>query len=348
MLKADLRSRALVFPDLGALFGGARKTSGVASPKQVAVARQMRAEARVFPTATLNFERIRKLDADVTYKADSITQAPINLRSGSTRVKLNAGLLRAEPLELSLPQGRINGWIQLNGREKDAITDLDLRLSNARLEHIVPVTFQGKTPFAGPLVGRVKLHGVGDSVHDALGDSNGEMMIVVPGGEIRQALAELAGVNVIKGLGLLFAKNEQTTPIRCAVAHFDAKGGVMSADRLVIDTGPVRIDGGGVINLDQETLRFRVRGHPKKFQLVRLLAPITVSGPILHPKPSVETGQAIAQGGVAVALASVLSPLAAILPFVDAGLAKEANGADLLSEGKAAGAPVAKAQVAAR
>ncbi|MFL5296498.1 MAG: AsmA family protein [Phenylobacterium sp.] len=348
LLKANLHSRSLVFPDLGALFGGGPKVSRVASPKQVAVARTMQAQARIFPVATLNFDRIRKLDADVTYKATTITQAPISLRAGSTRVKLNAGVLRAEPLELELPQGRINGWIQLDGRKTDAVTDLDLRLSNARLEHIIPVQFQGTTPFAGTIVGRVKLHGVGDSVHDAVGDANGEMMVVVPGGEIRQSLAELAGVNVIKGLGLLFAKDQKTTPIRCAVAHFDAKGGVMSADRLVIDTGPVRIDGGGVINLDKEALAFRVQGHPKKFQLIRLLAPITVSGPILHPKPGVETGKAVAQGGIAAALATVVSPLAAILPFIDAGLAKDANCAALVSEGKASGAPVAKAQVAAR
>ena len=347
-LTANLRSEHLSFPDLGALFGGTRKTGRVASPKQVAVARRMQAEARIFPEATLNFERIRKLDADVTYKAASIKDAPINLRAGSTRVKLNAGLLKADPLELDLPQGRISGQIALDGRKTDAVTDLDLRLSNARLENLLPVTFQGSTPFAGSIVGRVKLHGTGDSVHDAFGDADGEMMVVVPGGEIRQSLAELAGVDVIKGLGLLFSKNQTSTQLRCAVAHFNAKGGVMSADRLVIDTAPVLIDGGGVINLDKETMAFRARGHPKKFQLVRLLAPITLSGPILHPKPGVEKGSAIAQGGVAVALAGVLSPLAAILPFVDAGLAKNADCAGLMAEGKAQGAPVKAAAAAGR
>ena len=340
MLTANLVSRRLVFPDLGALFGGARRAGKIASPNQVAVARKMQAEARIFPVATLNFDKIRKIDADVTYKADTITQAPINLRSGSTRVNLNAGLLRAEPLSLDLPQGRITGWVQLNGRSQTAVTDLDLRLANARLETLVPVSFQGRRPFAGSVVGRAKLHGVGDSVHDAMGDADGEIMVVAPGGEIRRSLAELAGVDLIKGLGLLFAKDQSTTPIRCAVGHFRVKGGVASADRLVVDTGPVLIDGSGVMNFDTETLAFRLRGHPKKFQLVRLLAPITVSGPMLHPRPGVEKGKAIAQGGAALALGAVLSPLAALLPFVDAGLAKDANCQALMAQGKAAGAPV--------
>ncbi|HEX4713009.1 AsmA family protein [Phenylobacterium sp.] len=342
-LTANLRSQSLDFPDLGALFGGGPKHGKVASPSQIAVAQKLQAEQRIFPDATLNFARIRGLDADVTYKAASITDAPIHLRSASTHVKLNAGLLRADPLDLTLPQGQIVGTAQLDGRKANAVTDLDLRLSNARLENLLPVRFQGSVPIAGALVGRVRLHGTGDSVHDAMGDANGEMMIVVPGGEIRQSLAELAGVDVVKGLGLLFSKNQTTAPIRCAVAHFKANGGVMTADQLVIDTGPVLIGGGGTINLDTEKLTFKVQGRPKKFQLVRLLAPITVDGPIRSPKVGVEKGRAIAQAGVAVGLGVLLSPLAALLPFVDAGLAKDANCASLLAEGAAKGVPLKSA-----
>lgn len=346
-LTADLQSRSLDFPDLGPLFGGARTHGKVASPMQVEVASKMRAEARIFPDATLNFSRIRGLDADVSYKADSITGTPLKLKSGSVRVRLDAGLLRAEPIELDLPQGRIAGYLQLDGRKDDAATDLDLRLVNARLENLLTLRFQGAAPFIGPVVGRVKLHGTGDSVHDAMADAYGEALVVTPGAEIRQSLAELAGVDVIKGLGLLFAKNQATTPIRCGVVHFTGKGGVLSADRLIVDTAPVLIDGGGFVNLDTETLGFTVRGHPKKFQLLHVLAPINVSGPMLSPKLSVQKGGAIAQAGVAVALAAVLTPAAALLPFVDVGLTKDANCAGLLADGKAQGAPVKPAPSAA-
>ncbi len=346
-MTAELRSRNLDFPDLGALFGGARKTGPVASPKQKSVAQAMQAQARLFPDATLDFSKIRAVDADVTFKADAITHAPIPLRSASTRVKLTAGLLRAEPLELDLPQGKVTGFVQLDGRKTNAITDLDLRLSNGRLENLVPVKFQGVQPFAGAVVARAKLHGSGDSVHDAMGDADGEVMIVVPNGQIQRTVAELAGVDAIKGLGLLLSKDQTTTPIRCGVMHFTGRGGVLSADRLIVDTDPVLISGGGVINLDKETLGFSVKGHPKKFQLVHLLVPITVSGPLLSPKVSIHKGGAIAQGGVAVALATVLSPVAVLLPFIDAGLAKDANCAGLVAEGKAEGAPVKAGTVTA-
>ncbi len=346
-LTADLRSQSLDFPDVGPLFGGARKTGPVASPQQKAVAQTMQAEARIFPDATLNFSRIRGLDADVSYRAASITGAPIHLRAGSVRVKLAAGLLRAEPLDLDLPQGHILGFVQLDGRKTDAITDMDLRLAGGRLETLVPVKFQGAAPLVGPLVGRLRLHGTGDSVHDAMADAYGEALLVAPSGEIRRSLAELAGVDLIKGLGLLVAKDQATTPIRCGVLHFTGKDGVLSADRLIVDTGPVLIDGGGAVNLDTEKLSFTVRGHPKTFQLVRLYAPITLSGPLLAPKLSVQKGTALAQGGAALVLATLLSPVAVLLPFVDPGLARDANCASLLAQGKADGAPV-KAAPAAR
>jgi uncharacterized protein involved in outer membrane biogenesis len=201
----------------------------------------------------------------------------------------------------------------------------------------------GGTPFTGALAGRAKLTGTGNSVHKAFASANGEVMVVIPGGEIREAFAELMGVNVVKGLGLLLSKDKSTTPIRCGVAHFKTSGGVMTANQIVFDTGPVIVTGSGTVNLGTERMAFRVQGHPKEFRLVRLMLPVTAQGPIRSPKLGVEPGKAIAQGGVALALGALLSPLAAILPFVDPGLAKDANCGAILAGAKAEGAPVAKA-----
>ena len=346
MLKADLTTRSLDFDDLGAIFGGAPSTrpGETASPGQKAMARTMTATQQLMPDATLKVDRIRSIDAEVTYKALSIRDAPIHLKAASTKVKLDAGMLRAQPLTLDLPQGRVTGYVQLNARKAMPVTDLDLRLANGRLEQLVPVRFQGSTPYAGSLVARAKLTGAGDSVHKAFANANGEVMIVAPGGEIRESIAQLLGVNVIKGLGLLFNKDQETTPIRCGVAHFEARNGVLTATQIIFDTGPVLVTGSGAINMGTERLDIRVKGHPKKFQLVRLIAPVTVKGTLLSPKVGVDTGKAIGQAGAGVALATVLSPLAAILPFVDAGLAKDANCAALLADGASQGAPVKSAR----
>lgn len=342
LLKANLHSRSLDFDDLGALFGGAPSTAPgeTASAGQKVVAQQLNAQQRLLPDTTLNVEKIRGLDADVTYRAVSIRDTPIHLRAGSVRVRLDAGLLRADPLELDLPQGKIAGKVQLDARKATPVTDLDLRLSNARLEQLIPAQASGGLPLAGGLTGRARLTGTGDSVHKAFASADGEVMLVVPGGEIREAFAELMGINVTRGLGLLLSKNQDMTPIRCAVAHFKSTDGVMNAERIVFDTGPVLGTGSGRIDMGAERMSFRLQGHPKELRLVRLMAPITVDGPITRPKLGVEPGKAIAQGGIAVALGSLVSPLAAILPFIDPGLAKDANCGALIAEAGRQGAPV--------
>ncbi|WP_334164280.1 AsmA family protein [Phenylobacterium sp.] len=347
LLKADLTTRSLDFDDLGALFGGSPSTASgeTASAGQKAVAQTLNAQQRIFPDSTLAVERIRAIDAEASWKIASIRDAPVHLRAASVKVKLDDGLLRAEPLRLDLPQGQVTGHVELNARRATPVTNLDLRLSNARIEQLIPIRSpDGPIPLTGSLVGRARLTGEGNSVHKAFANADGEVMVVVPNGEIREAFAELLGVNVVKGLGLLLQKDQDKVPVRCGVAHFQAADGVLRANRIVFDTEPVVVTGSGTVNLDTERMAFRMQGHPKEFRLLRLMLPVTAEGPIRAPKLGVEPGKAIAQGGVAVAIGSLLSPLAAILPFVDPGLAKDANCAGLLASASAEGAPVKSAR----
>jgi hypothetical protein len=142
-------------------------------------------------------------------------------------------------------------------------------------------------------------------------------------------------------LGLLLSDDKSDTAVRCAVAHFDVNRGTMTAQRLVFDTGPVLITGKGTVALDGENMDLEFQGHPKKFRIFHVHAPITVKGPINNPQIGVDAGKALPQGGIAAALA-FLSPLAAIIPFVDPGLAKDANCSAVVDEGKQNGAPITR------
>ena len=336
-LSADLRTRSLDFDDLAAIFGGPPSTGSgeTASPTQVAMSRSMNAQRRLLPDATLKVARIRALDADVRYRVTSIHDAILPLRAADVTVKLDQGLLIAQPLVFDLPQGRISGRIGLDARPAVPITDVDISVSNARLEQLIPIkdtTAGGGQPFTGALVGRIKLRGVGDSVHRAAAHANGQVSLIVPQGQIRRAFAELIGIDLTKGLGLLFAKNQETTPIRCAIADFKAVDGLLVADHLVFDTGPVLGTGHGTVDLGRERIDFTLRGQPKQFRLVRIRAPIRITGPITAPKVGIEKSGALMQGGIAAILAAVASPLAAVLPFVSPGLAKDAPCGALIAQ----------------
>jgi uncharacterized protein involved in outer membrane biogenesis len=343
MLTATLRTRSLDFDDMAAVFGGAPKAGAgeTASPVQAAIARELTAEQRLLPDATLDVRRLRAMDAEVDYHVSAIRDAPLPLRAASVKLDLDRGLLVADPLRLDLPQGLIYGSARLNGRPATPVAAVDLRVTHARLEQMVPMR-GGSRPLTGVLAARLKLEGAGDSVRRAAANADGQVTFVVPNGEIRKAFAELLGVNIVKGLGLLMKKDQDTTPIHCAVASFDAKDGVLRADRIIFDTGPVLGKGSGTIDLRTERVDLRIQGKPKKFRIGRLDMPVTAKGPLKGPKLGVDADGALAQGGIAAAIGSALGPLAAILPFVDPGLAKDAACNTLIAEASQEGAPVTR------
>jgi uncharacterized protein involved in outer membrane biogenesis len=299
----------------------------------------MKAQRRLFPDATLQVDRVRKMDADVRFRALSVRARFLPIRSGRVRVRLDHGLLTADPFEMDFSRGSVSGRVAVNARGATPVEDLDMKVTNARLEDFMAKA-SGQQSLSGTVMARARLHGVGASVHAAAANASGGVTLVVPQGQIRKAFAELTGVNAIKGLLLLWSKNQENTELRCAVAHFEVNGGVMRARRLVIDTGPVLVDGSGSVNLGGESMNLELKGHPKKFTVGHLNAPIEVKGPLVAPRFSLNGGKIAAQAGAGVALGALLSPLAAILPFVDPGLAKNANCSALVAEQAQVKAPV--------
>ena len=124
------------------------------------------------------------------------------------------------------------------------------------------------------------------------------------------------------------------------MADFRATNGVLHAQNFIVDTDVVRSEGKGNIALGPETMDLELTGKPKQFRLFHLSAPITVTGHLKSPKFGVKPGAVPLQAVGAVALGVALGPLAAILPFVDPGLAKDANCVGLVSNAQAKGAPV--------
>lgn len=345
-LEAELRSKRLDFDDLGSLVGAAPATGRgeTASAGQKVEAAQRDATQRLLPDATLQVERVRAMDAKVSYRADAVNAPNLPLEKVSLKLDLKDGVLTLDPLAFTFSRGDLRGKVRLDARPAVPRTDLDVRLTNGRLEEFIPIQSEGKPAISGTVMARAKLSGVGNSVHRAASTANGEVTVVAPRGEIRQAFAELLGVNASKGLILLLSKSDKETPVRCAVADFSVKNGVMTTNHLVADTGVVLARGRGTINLETERMDFRIEGDSKKPRLVRLFVPITIKGPFLSPKVGLDPGKAVGQGGIAAALGSLVNPLAALLPFFTTGEAKDADCASLVSDARQSGAPVKVSQ----
>jgi uncharacterized protein involved in outer membrane biogenesis len=322
-LTGDLRSRRLDFKDLGSLFGA----TSANRPGKAAVAADPtapQAARRLLPDATLDIEKVRGMDAKVHYRAASILAPKLPLRQVSLNISLDHGLLVLDPIDLSFPQGRLQGLARIDARQAVQKNTVDFRVTGLGVQQWLP-KLQGSAPLEGVLNARLKASGTGNSVHKAASSATGDFTMVMPSGTVRQSLAELAGIDASKGLFLLLSKSPHETDVRCAVADFAVQNGQMQARQIVVDTGVTRVDGTGRINLADESLKLVLKGKPKTFRLIRVNAPIVVGGHLSAPRIGIDAGPPLVQAGLAGVLQS-------ILPFVGLDQAKDANCAALLAD----------------
>jgi uncharacterized protein involved in outer membrane biogenesis len=346
LVKADITSQSLDLDDLGVPLGASPsiRKGETASSEQRAESRAMAAKRKIFPDAKLQANRIRSMDADVQFQAAKVTARKIPLREVSFRLNIDNGVLTLDPVSFVLPQGKITGLAQLDARQNLPAAVVDARIVGLQLGQFRPRTAR-EAPVEGALLGRAYLKGYGRSIRELVSTADGDLTLVLPKGEVREAFAELTGINVTRGLGLLIRKDEEQTGVRCGIADFALKQGTLHAKTIVFDTDDVLISGRGSIDLDAEAYDLSIKGQPKKFRIMRVRSPIAIRGPLRKPDIGLESGESLTQTGIAAALASLVAPLAAVLAFVDPGLAEDANCAGLLVEAKRAGAPVKTAQV---
>jgi uncharacterized protein involved in outer membrane biogenesis len=341
-MSGDLSSNHLRMGDLAASLGGKPKggdsvdataeTNQPPKPVRPEKAPPGDPNARLFPDAHLQVDRVRAMDADVRFQANSIATTSVPFKKVAFRVKLDAGLLTFDPISFEMPQGHLSGQVKIDARSNVPAVHIDVRVKDIQLDQLKSAKPTASAPLVGMLQARAVIDGTGDSVHAVMGDSNGRVTLILPEGQVTSAFAELTGIDVAKGLSLLLTKGEDKAPVRCGVAQFNIKDGRMSAENITFDTKDVLIRGSGGINLGPEELNLNIKGEPKKIRFTRLRTPIEIRGHLASPSFGVNAGSVAKQGAIAVALGVLATPLAAILAFVDPGLAKNQNCAAMIAD----------------
>jgi hypothetical protein len=148
----------------------------------------------------------------------------------------------------------------------------------------------------GRLKARIQLTGAGDSVHESLANSNGRMAFIMPAGTFWTRNVELSELDFGTFVQKMFEK-KLTEPVRinCGLLAFTVRGGIAAADPILIDTTKNVIGGRGSFSFKDESLNLTIKADAKKFSLLSAQSPIV---------------------GLGLAL---VSPLAAVLAFVDPG-----------------------------
>jgi len=312
-MHGDLQSRLLDLADLGPLVG-------TEEPRQ----------SGVLPDMPFDSDRWDSIDADVRIKAHAIKRPKqLPLEHLAARIRMRDRVLTLEPFEFGIAGGRIAGTIRLDGRKEPIAAAASLRVRDLSLPRMFPTVKEGQASI-GDINGLIELAGRGDSVGDMLGAANGKVGIYLDGGKISRLMMELVAMD-LWGAARAKLRGDEPADIRCAIADFGVKNGVMRTNAFVFDTQVVNVEGTGSVNLKTEALDMALNPHPKHRSVASLNSPLYIRGTFAAPKLSPDWKRLGAKGAGAIAM-GIINPLLAVLPLMQQGKDKESPCAALIAE----------------
>lgn len=327
-LRADLLSHVLDSRDLGG-FIGLSPAGDNAAPEQQQAAAEKKASPKLIPDVPLKLERLRATDLDVKLRADKIAAPNLPFKGMEVRFDLRNGYLKLDPLKLVLADGTLEGKVEVDAQKDVPPMEVDLNIRKLSLARFFAGTrFEHTTE--GVLGGHVKLAGSGVSLADVLAVSHGEITLIMNGGRISRLLIEAADIDIAQALPLFLGK-DKATQVRCGVVDFDVRNGQLNSKVLVLDTNDSLLVGNLGMDFKNERLNGRLDAKPKDSSVFSAQIPITIRGPLKAPQVGLE-GKRLGRKTLAVgALAALLNPLAALLPFIERGDARDADCRALIS-----------------
>jgi uncharacterized protein involved in outer membrane biogenesis len=335
-VKANLVSQLLDMDDLAG-FIGATPSKGTRSPEQKAQAERDKANPRLLPDVPIDLTRLRAADMDVRLKGRKITGTKWPLNDLDIGFNLQKGVLRLDPFNFGIANGTISGNLVLDGRKNVPLIQSDLLIKRLSLKQFF-TNPQFESLSAGHFGGRLKVKGNGRSLADVLATSDGRITLMMTGGKISLLVIEGAGLDVAEATPLLLGK-DKSTDIRCAIGDFKVDNGLLTSDIFVFDTTDTNIAGNARINLKEETIDVKVKAHPKDFSPLSARTPITVTGRLKKPDIGLDPKELAARGAGAAVLGAFLTPLAAIIPFIELGLGEDSDCRELIQQARSHSGP---------
>lgn len=317
VLTGDVVSRQLRLADLGPLIGvesgkGAGQSSRAETRKGE---KTVQPADKVLPYDHFETDKWDLMDADVRFKGLRILHgSALPISDLSTHIQLNNGDLRLSPLRFGLAGGSITANIHLEGDKQPLRGKANIQARRLKLKALMPdVELTQKT--LGEMNGDAQIQGRGNSVAALLGNSNGNLKLLMNDGLISRNLMEIVGLNVGNYLvGEIFGDDE--VRVNCAAANLDIVNGVARPQIFVFDTENAVINVTGSASFASEQLDLTIDPESKGIRIITLRSPLYVRGSFKNPQAGVKAGPLIARGAVAAALATLVTPVAALLALV--------------------------------
>ncbi|MBN9133234.1 MAG: AsmA family protein [Nitrosospira multiformis] len=324
LLRGDVVSKVLDLSDLQGFIGARRGPQPQDTPaeKQKKKASAKAQKGRILPDKEFGVEGLQAMDADLKFRGESIRNQELPVEHLVSHLKVDNGLLTLAPANFAVAGGNIISNITINTRPEVPRGEIKVDVKRLQLPKLFPKLEITKNS-AGVIGGAINIKSHGKSVGALLGSADGDFGLIMSGGQISKLLLEVIGLDGGQIIKLLFA-GDKNVPVRCGVIDFGIKEGIMSSKAFVIDTPDTKIVAEGQISLAEEKIDMKLSPQAKDVSILSLRTPIHLEGTFKDPVILPDKILAM-RAGAAVLLGVLATPLAALIPTIETGLAKDAN-----------------------
>ncbi len=236
----------------------------------------------MIPGTKPRFDLLRLADAQVALKVGVLHTGGADITGIDAGVSLKDGVLVLEPFTIAAPDQSLSGRLSVDAAKTPPALHLTLKAPGLALK---PLLAMLRLPPAvtGAAEIRLDLTGAGETVRAIAASLNGWVGVAVQNGKLDAGLVN----QMLERLRPLHIQGTDITDLRCFAVRADVKAGVATLRPMALNTAALIVDGGGDVDLGNETLNLRLRPRAR-IAGTGFSIPVRVSGPWRVPKAAAD------------------------------------------------------------
>jgi hypothetical protein len=220
------------------------------------------------------------VDGDLTFEAKSFVSNSVELKNVTGRLQIANGVATLSPFRAGISGGQLDLSSVINASGTVPVMTLRTNASGVRGDDLLGLLGLSSVLGGGSANLMLDLSGQGHSLRDLMGSLGGAAELYMAGGYISNDFARFLLADMTQ---MIESAGQAGAGVSCLVTSFDAKGGIATSRKTVIDAPGAAIVGSGKINLRKETIGMRFDPVAKQLGLAQFAVPVDVVGNLASP-----------------------------------------------------------------
>jgi hypothetical protein len=219
-----------------------------------------------------------RYNASVSVVVEEVFSGEDYLGKGLLKIELQDGTFRMAPLQIQFPKG--SAQIDLFFEPADRGRRYTLNANIDDLDYgFIGRWFKPDSKMSGSISLRTSLESESPDIQNIMTNGSGYFDFMIQPEKLQPEIIDIWAVNLLNYL-VSSLVSDGGSKFNCAAGRFTLSEGMLSRDKLLLDTSRVRVSGNLVVDFHKQWVKGRLRPRPKRSQFFSLATPIKISGPL--------------------------------------------------------------------